>query len=67
VADSVLDAIKLGFWDFEPEQTKPANYNCTKAMPGTQEKLSIMVQRIQKGLPLWHPEDRRSYDDADEI
>ncbi len=65
--DSVLDAIKMGLWDYEPKPTKPAGYNSTKAMPGTDEKLTVMAQRIRSGLPLWHPDDRRSYDDADEF
>ena len=27
-------------------------------MPGTQEKLLVMAERIRSGLPLWHPADR---------
>ena len=32
-------------------------------MPGTAEKLDVLAERLQQGLPLWHPSDRRSYDD----
>ncbi len=61
---SVLDAIKLGIWDFEPEGHESDQYDSTHAMPGTDEKLAILSKRVRQGLPLWHPNDRRSYDDA---
>ena len=63
---SVLDAIKMGIWDFEPEDTEKTNYECTEALPGTNAKLDILAQRVSSGLPLWHPEDRRTFDDNDE-
>jgi hypothetical protein len=27
-------------------------------MPGTNEKLMILAQRAERGLPLWHERDR---------
>lgn len=62
---SVLDAIKMGIWDFEPEAAGNSEYDSTKAMPGTNEKLAVMANRVKSGLPLWHPSDRRTYDDAE--
>jgi hypothetical protein len=32
-------------------------------MPGTRGKLNALAERIQQGLPLWHPEDRSEHDD----
>ena len=64
--ESVLDAIKQGQWDFEPESVREDEYVSTVALPGSEEKISILAARAQDGLPLWHPEDRRSYDDSDE-
>jgi hypothetical protein len=64
VPHSVLEAIKLGMWDFEPEKKRAAEYSATRALPGTHEKLEIMARRIQQGQPLWHPEDRRTYDES---
>jgi hypothetical protein len=58
VPKSVLDAIKMGFWDFEPPEVDAGLYECTDAMPGTREKLSVLAKRVQGGLPLWHPDDR---------
>jgi len=65
VPSSVLEAIKLGVWDFEPRDMKVAEYRATRALPGTEEKLAILADRVLRGLPLWHPEDRRSHDDGD--
>ncbi len=62
---SVLDAIKLGIWDYEPEEHKSAEYDATRALPGTLEKLEVLSARVSQGLPLWHPNDRRSYDEGD--
>ena len=59
---SVLDAVKMGIWNYEPDEDVTANFPATEAMPGTTEKLAVLAERVQLGLPLWHPEDRRTYD-----
>jgi hypothetical protein len=61
----VLDAIREGNWDYEPEMAENDAYKSTKALPGSNEKLHILAERIKRGLPLWHPNDRRTYDDTD--
>ena len=63
---SVLDAIKMGIWDYEPEEEEVREYDATEALPGTNEKLSILANRVERGLPLWHPEDRVTYDASPE-
>ena len=55
---SVLEAIKMGFWDFEPPEVESNQFDSTEAMPGTKAKLDVLAQRAQSGLPLWHPDDR---------
>ena len=65
--DSVLEAIKQGMWDFEPQEFDELDYDSTVALPGTDEQLGVLSARLQRGLPLWHPEDRRSYDDSQMI
>ena len=67
VPQSVLDAIKLGIWDFEPDGHESTEYAATRAMPGTYEKLSVLSDRVSQGLPLWHPDDRQTFDDSDRI
>lgn len=64
--DSVLDAIKQGQWDFEPEIVEEEDYDSTKALPGTSEKIMKLAERVKGGLPLWHPHDRRSFDDTED-
>ena len=65
MAKSVLEAIKEGEWCFEPESVDEDEFSSTHAMPGTNEKLSVLAARVQAGLPLWHGHDRTEYDDLD--
>ena len=65
MAKSVLEAIKQGVWDFEPEAIEEKRFNATRAMPGTDEKLEILAERVRSGLPLWHGSDRTDYDDQE--
>lgn len=63
---SVLEAIRLGIWDFEPGSGPMVRIRPTGAMPGSNEKLEVLAERLRMGLPLWHPADRMSYDDETE-
>jgi hypothetical protein len=58
VPRSVLEAIRMGIWDFEPPEVAYNNFDAADAMPGTREKLCLLVQRAERGLPLWHVNDR---------
>ncbi|MDZ4818362.1 MAG: hypothetical protein SGJ20_05255 [Planctomycetota bacterium] len=60
---SILEAVKMGLWDFEPQEVGREKYNSTRALPGTDEKLAVMAERLKMGLPLWHPSDRASLED----
>ena len=60
---SVLEAIKMGFWDYEPPQVDSDHYPSTDAMPGTKAKVQVLAERIRCGLPLWHPLDRDEVDE----
>ncbi len=55
---SVLEAIKEGFWDFEPMEVSFSQFEPSDAMPGTKEKLLVLAERLRCGLPLWHERDR---------
>ena len=63
---SIIEAIRLGDWNFEPSAPQPANQEATHALPGTAEKLDVLADRLRQGLPLWHPADRLSFDDREE-
>lgn len=60
---SVLDAIKDGEWDYEPEKVAENSFDATQAMPGTEEKLGVLAARVEAGLPLWHQKDRTEYEE----
>lgn len=62
---SVLDAVKQGQWDYEPREVDQRQYDSTVALPGSDEKLEVMAERLRRGLPLWHPRDRRCWNDED--
>jgi hypothetical protein len=64
VPNSVLEAIKMGIWDFEPDFSEAVESAPTSAMPGSHRKVEVLAERVSKGLPLWHGNDRRSYDDS---
>lgn len=55
---SVLEAIKMGIWDFEPREVQYDAFEAADAMPGTTEKLTVLAERARRGLPLWHVSDR---------
>lgn len=63
---SVLEAIKMGYWDFEPPEVDCREFDGTDAMPGTKTKLKVLAERVRTGLPLWHPEDRDEVDEPEQ-
>lgn len=63
---SVIEAIRLGMWNFEPNEANETEFDSTDALPGSNRKLEILAERLRHGYPLWHPNDRRSYNERDE-
>ena len=55
---SVLEAIKMGYWDYEPPDVPCSDFDASDDMPGTREKLRTLAIRVEHGLPLWHESDR---------
>jgi len=45
--------------DFVPMETE--DWGATDAAAGSRRKIDVLADRIRKGLPLWHPDDRRDY------
>ena len=45
--------------DFFPVATE--DFEGTEAPAGSRAKLDELAKRVQKGQPLWHPEDRGDY------
>ncbi len=65
MTESILDAIRDGDWNFEPQPIHEDRFESTKAMPGSVDKVNRLAERAREGLPLWHSADRRTYDDAE--
>jgi hypothetical protein len=59
---TILDAIEAGEYNFEPTGFSEEDFDETDALPGTDEKVDVLAQRIERGLPLWHPSDRLWFD-----
>ena len=64
---SVLEAIREGNWNFEPDEVDKRQFDATRAVPGTREKLKVLADRVRAGLPLWHDQDRPDYEDPVEL
>lgn len=62
MAESVLEQIRNGNWNYEPPTVDKKDYDATSALPGTEEKVGLMAARALNGLPLWHPDDRSTFD-----
>lgn len=45
--------------DFVPMETE--EFGATDAAAGSRAKIEVLAERIQKGLPLWHQDDRSDY------
>jgi hypothetical protein len=41
--------------NFEPQCTD--DFSPTHAPSGSKQKIDVLAERIQRGMPLWHPED----------
>lgn len=63
---TVLEAIKMGLWDFEPQDIQSESFEACESMPGTPAKLLALAERVRLGLPLWHPGDRHDLDDDED-
>jgi hypothetical protein len=45
--------------DFVPAETE--EFVPTDAPAGSRMKIEVLAERVMRGLPLWHPEDRSDY------
>lgn len=62
---SIIEAIQQGVWDYEPVELEP-QYPSTDALPGTTRKLDVLAERLEQGLPLWHPNDRQTSSETED-
>ncbi len=45
-------------WTDDPRDADTLTFQPTEAIPGSEEKLLVLIKRLDAGLPLWHPSDR---------
>ena len=45
--------------DFVPVET--SEFVSTEAPAGSRQKINMLAERVQQGLPLWHLNDRSDY------
>ncbi|REK12975.1 MAG: hypothetical protein DWQ37_10130 [Planctomycetota bacterium] len=64
---TILEAIQMGLWDFEPREVEAEEFEACASMPGTADKLTVLAERVRQGLPLWHPDDRQDLDEESEF
>ena len=61
---NVFDAILETGHDENFVPTITEEFCPTDAPAGSSAKVEVLSERIRKGLPLWHPEDRVSFNTA---
>ena len=53
------------FWNVVTTKTltplRAPEFRQTDAPAGSRAKIDILAERVLRGLPLWHPEDRTDY------
>lgn len=54
---NVFEAIQTLGHDFDFEPSREA-FEPTDAVPGSKEKMQVIMDRLRRGLPLHHPQDR---------
>jgi len=45
--------------DFAPVETE--DFSATEAPAGSRAKIDVFAERVRRGQPLWHNEDRSDY------
>ena len=58
---NVFEEIMLTGHDEEFVPAITPEFCPTDAPAGSSAKVEVLAERVRKGLPLWHPEDRCSY------
>ena len=62
MANSILEAMKMGLWDFQPHSVDCDELEAPDNTPGTREKLDILAEHLRYQVPLWGIDDRLDED-----
>ena len=52
-----LNSLEMADVGLEPEFDPAGECRPTAALPGTWDKIAVLAERVEHGLPLWHPAD----------
>jgi hypothetical protein len=55
--NSILEAVKMGLWDFQPHTVDSSELEASDASPGTREKLDVLAEHLRRTLPFWQMGD----------
>ncbi len=58
--NTILEAIKQGVWDFEPEKVPFDEFEACREMPGTPGKLLALAERVRLGCRCGTPTTART-------
>ena len=59
VQDSIFEALKKYGHDEDYEPKPDSLFFPTMFSPGSDEKIEVLRQRVELGLPLWHEDDEK--------
>ena len=61
LSSSMISATLLRLHGQRPSSGMARLFSSTEAPAGSREKLDVLAERVLRGEPLWHPEDRPDY------
>ena len=73
MGNSILEAVKMGLWDFLPHTVDDRELEASDGVPGTREKLDILAEHLRRDRrPIWPVDDCLDEDcpdqnDADDV
>ncbi len=65
MSNSILEAVKMGRWDFRPHTVDYDELEASDAMPGMREKLDVLAEHLRRERLIWHGDDRLDDDRFD--
>jgi len=67
MTDTIFECVAVGTGArLPPDQhwMPPNPGRPTQAQPGTRQKSNVMIDRLERGEPLFHPRDRNCFDEG---
>jgi hypothetical protein len=52
VSNSILEAVKMGLWEFLPHTVDFSELEAPDSIPGTREKLEVLAEHLRSDVPV---------------